>query len=75
VEGSDRSLILTYYFGRAMAHAVRRWPLIAEARVHARVSTRRICSGQNDSRAGFFKNVRLFLSITFHRRSPYSGDE
>jgi hypothetical protein len=38
---------VTLGLGRAMAQAVSRWPLRAEARVRARVSPRGICGGQS----------------------------
>jgi hypothetical protein len=53
--------------GRATAKAVSRWPLAAEARVRALVNTRGICGGQDWN--GFFSE---FLSLSFHRGSPYS---
>jgi hypothetical protein len=43
--------------GRAMAQVVSHWPLIAEARVRARVSPSGICGGQG---TGFSASSSLF---------------
>jgi hypothetical protein len=39
--------VIRIYQGRAMAQAVSRWPLAAEARVRARVNPCEICGGQS----------------------------
>jgi hypothetical protein len=45
--------------GRAMAQAVSRWPLTAEARVRARVDPCGICGGQSGTGAGFLRVLRF----------------
>jgi hypothetical protein len=56
--------------GRAMAQAVSRRPLTAEAWVRSRVSPCRICGGQNGTGTGFPPDYFCFpLSISFHRCS------
>jgi hypothetical protein len=44
---------MMWYAGRAMAQAVSRRPLIAEARVRARVNPCGICGGQSGTGTGF----------------------
>jgi hypothetical protein len=46
-------IVLKFVSGRAMAQAVSRRPLTAEARVHARASSCGICSGQSGTGTGF----------------------
>ena len=46
--------------GRAMAQAVRRRPLTAEARVRSRVSTCGICGGQSGTGTGFTPSTSVF---------------
>jgi hypothetical protein len=56
-----------------MAQVVSRRPLIAEARVRARVNPCGICGGQSGTGTGFSLEFFCFpLSISFHRRSPNS---
>ena len=53
---------------RAMAQAVSRRPLAAEARVRSRVSPRGICGGQGGTGTGFSLEYFGFpLSVSFHR--------
>jgi hypothetical protein len=54
-------------FGRAMAQAVSRRSLTAEARVRSRVSQFGICGGQSGTGTGFSPPYFGFpLSISFH---------
>jgi hypothetical protein len=46
--------------GRAMAEAISRRPVIAEARVRSRVSPCGICGGQSGTGTGFSRVLRLF---------------
>jgi hypothetical protein len=46
--------------GRAMAQAVIRRPLTAEARVRPRVSPRGICGGQSGTGTGFSPSASVF---------------
>jgi hypothetical protein len=46
--------------GRAMAQAVSRWPLTAEARARSRVSPCGICGGQSGTGTGFFPSTSVF---------------
>jgi hypothetical protein len=56
--------------GRAMAQAVSRRPVTAEARVRSRVSPCRICGGQSGTGTGFFPEYfGCPLSVSFHRCS------
>jgi hypothetical protein len=52
--------ILSPLLGRAMAHAVSRRPLTAEARVRSRVSPCEICGGQSGTGTGFSPSCRFF---------------
>ena len=47
--------------GRAMAEAISRRPLTAEARVRSRVSPCGICGGQSGTGTGFSRVLRLFV--------------
>jgi hypothetical protein len=59
---------LTLSGGRAMAQAVSRRPLTAEARVRSQFSPCGICSGQSGTGTGFSPEYFSFpLSISFHR--------
>jgi hypothetical protein len=51
--------LLYEYRGRAMAQAVNRWPLTAEARVLARVDPCGICSGQSGTGVDFSPRLRF----------------
>ena len=51
--------------GRAMAQAVSRRPLIAEARVRSRVSPCRICGGQSGTGTGFSLSTSV-VPCQFH---------
>jgi hypothetical protein len=46
--------------GRAMAQAVSRRSLTAEARVRSRVSPCGVCGGQSDTGTGFFSELSVF---------------
>jgi hypothetical protein len=59
-------------FDRAMDQAISREPLIAVAWVRARVSPCEICGGLIVTGTGLLPVLRIFLSISFHRSSPYS---
>jgi hypothetical protein len=74
----SRSGGLTCERGRAMAQAVSRRAVTAEAWVRARVNPCGICGGQSGTGDRFFSESSSPLSISFHRRSPNSyhlGDE
>jgi hypothetical protein len=59
--------------GYAIAQAVSRWTLTADARVCAHVSPRGICGGQSGIGSGFLSELFCFpLSVPFHRGSPHS---
>jgi hypothetical protein len=71
--GSPYKRVLTTFPGRAMAQAVSRRPLIAEARVRSGVSPCGICVGQSGTGTGFSpKYFGFTLSISFHRCSSSS---
>jgi hypothetical protein len=53
-------LCVIYYYSRAMAQAVSRWPLIAEAWVRAQVNTCGICGGQSGTGTGFSPSSSVF---------------
>jgi hypothetical protein len=53
------------YVGRAMAQAVSRRPLIAEARLRSRVSVCVICGGQSGTGKGFSPSTLVF-PFQFH---------
>jgi hypothetical protein len=55
--------------GRAMAQAVSRRPVTAEAWVGSRVGPCGICGGQSGTGTGFPRVLRVSLSISFHRCS------
>jgi hypothetical protein len=59
--------------GRAMAQAVSRWPVTAEARVRARVNPRRICGGQSGTGQVFSRVLRFPLQIYHSTIAPYSS--
>jgi hypothetical protein len=64
--------LLYEYRGRAMAQAVNRWPLTAEARVRAPVDPCGICSGQSGTGADFSPRYSVF-SCQYHSTiAPYS---
>jgi hypothetical protein len=56
-----------------MAHAVSRWPLIAEARVRARVNPCGICGGQSGTGTGFFSEFFGFPCKYNSTIAPYSS--
>jgi hypothetical protein len=57
--------IATLSSGRAMAQAVSRRPLTAEARVWSRVNPCGICGGQSGTRKGFSPRVLRFSPLNF----------
>jgi hypothetical protein len=59
--------------GRAMAQAVSRWPLTAEARVRARVNPCGICGGQSGTGQVFSKYFGFPLQIYHSTIAPYSS--
>jgi hypothetical protein len=63
---------VTYTPGRAMAQAVSRRPLTAEARVRARGSKRGISRGKVVLGQGVFQDFAFSLSVSFYRGSPCS---
>jgi hypothetical protein len=65
---------LELIFGRAMAQAVSRRPLTAEARVRSRVGQRGICGGQSGTGTGFSPSILVF-SFQFHSTcAPLPGE-
>jgi hypothetical protein len=56
-----------YELGRAVAQAVSRRPLIAEAQVCTRVSSCRFCGEQIVTGKGSSRVIRFPLSVSFHR--------
>jgi hypothetical protein len=63
-------MTVNYHLRRAMAQAVSRRPLTAEARVRSRVSPCGICGGKSGTGTGFSPDYFGFpLSISFHRCS------
>jgi hypothetical protein len=71
---------MTHKPGRAMALAVRRHPLTAEARVRAQVSPRGICGGQSDTGTGFPPEFVDFpcpyhSTVTIHIEISLGGGE
>jgi len=64
---------IEYTVGRAMAQAVRRWPLTSEARIRAQVSPCRICGGHIGTGTEFSPEFfGSLLSVSFHRGPLYS---
>jgi hypothetical protein len=61
----DEERSKTLRIGHAMAQAVSRRPLTAEARVRSRVSPCGICGGQSGTRTGFPPSTSVF-SCQFH---------
>jgi hypothetical protein len=61
---------VTYARDCAMAHAVSRLLLTAEARVRAQIGPRGICGGQSDTGTCFSASPPP--QILFHRGFPYS---
>jgi hypothetical protein len=61
--------IIVRVLGHAMAQAVSRRPLTAEAPVQSRVSPCEICGAQSGPGMGFFPSSSVFPSISFHRCS------
>jgi len=59
--------------GRAMAQAVSRRPLTAEARVRARVSPCGICGGQSGTGTGFSPSSSVFPCQYHSTVAPYSS--
>jgi hypothetical protein len=51
---------VTFILGRAMAQAVSRQPLTAEARLRSRVGPCGICGGQSGSGTGFSRSTSVF---------------
>jgi hypothetical protein len=68
----SKLVALTGAHGHAMTQAVSRRPLTAEASVRARVSPCGICGGHVVLGQAFLLVLRFYLSISFHRGSPYS---
>ena len=64
----SRLCALTLMLGRAMARAVSRRPLTAEARVRSRVSPCAICGGQSGTGTGFSLSTSVF-PCQFHSTS------
>jgi hypothetical protein len=64
-----RNLVIVTFLGRAMAQAVSRWPLTAEARVNPCG----ICGGQSGTGAGFLRVLRFPLQIYHSTIAPYSS--
>jgi hypothetical protein len=60
-------------YGRAMAQAVSRWPLTAEARVWTRVSLCGICGGQSDIGTGFSPITSVFPCQFHSTDAPLLG--
>ena len=62
--------VLRSFKSRAMAQAVSRQPLTAEARVRSQVSACGICGGRSGTGTGFSPGTSVFsLSVSFHRCS------
>jgi hypothetical protein len=64
--------------GRAMAQAVSRRPLTAEARVRTRLSPCGICSGQSDTGSDFSPSssvsfCQYHFSVSLHTRTSCGG--
>jgi hypothetical protein len=59
--------------GRAIAQAVSRWTLTAEARVRARVDPCGICGGQSGTGAGFSQSSSVFPCRYHSTIVPYSS--
>jgi hypothetical protein len=62
------TVITTMNHGRAMAQAVSRQPLTAEALVRSRVGTCGICGGQSRTETGFSPSTSVF-PCQFHSTS------
>jgi hypothetical protein len=60
-----QQLGLSLNIGRAMAQAVSRRPLTAEARVRSRVTPCGICGGQSGTGTGFSPRVLRFSPVNF----------
>jgi hypothetical protein len=60
-------------FGRAVAQAVSRRSLTAEARVRSQVSSCGICSGQSDTRTGFSPSISVFPCQFHSTGAPLKG--
>jgi hypothetical protein len=66
-------MLQNFMLGRAMAQAVSRWPLTAEARVRSQVSPCGICGGQSDPGTDFFLEYFGFPRQLHSTGSPLQG--
>jgi hypothetical protein len=57
---------------RAISQEVSRWPLIAEAREHARVNPYEICGGQSGTGTGFSQSSSVFPCQYHSTIAPHS---
>jgi hypothetical protein len=70
---NQKQLKLKSLVGRAMAQAVSRWPLTAEAQVRSRVDPCGICGGQIGTGAGFSPSSSVFPCQYHSAIAPYSS--
>ena len=64
---------VTDTLGRAMAQAVSRRPLAAEARVRSRLRPCGICGGQSGTGTGFFPSTSVFSCQLLSTGAPLQG--